>query len=207
MAIDFRLLAVSDRSATLPATLPEYAAALTASGVHALLLREHDLGDAAYTALLDSIRRAVPASFRVIVHSRVAIAAARHADLHLREAELSTIPRVRAELTPGALIGVSTHSLESARAAERAGASYIIYGPVFDTPSKRQYGAPQGEARLREICDAVSVPVIAIGGIKPSGAAACQKACAHGIACISALLPLVQIPAITSKFRDALGTL
>ena len=51
-------------------------------------------------------------------------------------------------------IGVSCHSVEDAREAERAGASYIFFGPVFDTPSKREFGAPQGAERLAEVCEA-----------------------------------------------------
>ena len=63
------------------------------------------------------------------------------------------------------LIGVSCHSLESARAAERGGADYIFFGPVFATPSKAAFGAPQGIERLREVCASVEIPVLAIGGV------------------------------------------
>ena len=63
------------------------------------------------------------------------------------------------------LIGVSCHSLDAARAAERGGADYIFFGPVFATPSKAAFGPPQGIERLREVCAAVKIPVLAIGGI------------------------------------------
>ena len=81
-------------------------------------------------------------------------------------------------------IGVSCHSRESARSAEKGGADYIFFGPVFATPSKAAFGAAQGIERLREVCAAVSIPVLAIGGIKPGNARACLDAGAAGIAAI-----------------------
>jgi thiamine-phosphate pyrophosphorylase len=81
-------------------------------------------------------------------------------------------------------VGVSCHTLEDAHAAETAGANYIFFGPVFDTPSKRSFGAPQGLDRLGEICAAVKIPVIAIGGVNESNAADCVGVGARGIAAI-----------------------
>jgi thiamine-phosphate pyrophosphorylase len=82
------------------------------------------------------------------------------------------------------LIGVSCHSLESARAAWRGGADYIFFGPVFATPSKAAFGAPQGIERLREVCASVEIPVLAIGGVNLENARACLEAGAAGIAAI-----------------------
>ncbi|HTU34028.1 MAG TPA: thiamine phosphate synthase [Candidatus Acidoferrum sp.] len=81
-------------------------------------------------------------------------------------------------------VGLSTHSIDQAREAERAGADYIFFGPVFDTPSKRPFGPPQGLDRLGEICRAIQVPVIAIGGIDQSNAQLCIRAGASGVAAI-----------------------
>ena len=82
------------------------------------------------------------------------------------------------------MIGVSTHSLEAARAAERGGANYIFFGPVFATPSKAAYGAPQGIERLREVCAAVAIPVLAIGGVTYENWVFCLEAGAAGVAAI-----------------------
>jgi len=82
------------------------------------------------------------------------------------------------------LVGVSCHSLEEAREAESAGASYIFFGPVFDTPSKRGMGEPQGVGRLAEICGSVAIPVVAIGGVSELNAGHCIRAGAAGIAAI-----------------------
>lgn len=82
------------------------------------------------------------------------------------------------------LVGVSCHSIEQARDAETAGASYVFFGPVFDTPAKRSFGPPQGVERLGKVCSAVKIPVIAIGGVSESNAADCIQAGAAGIAAI-----------------------
>jgi thiamine-phosphate pyrophosphorylase len=62
--------------------------------------------------------------------------------------------------------------------------SYIFFGPIFDTPSKRGMGEPQGLARLAEICRSVKIPVLAIGGVSVENAAECISAGAAGIAAI-----------------------
>jgi len=82
------------------------------------------------------------------------------------------------------LVGASCHSLEGAIDAAEAGADYLFFGPVFETPSKVSYGPPQGLAKLGQVCSAVSIPVIAIGGITVENATACRKAGAGGIAAI-----------------------
>ena len=82
------------------------------------------------------------------------------------------------------LVGVSCHSQKAAEAAAASGADYIFFGPIFATPSKDAYGVPQGLDRLASVCRAVTVPVLAIGGITPENAASCIAAGAGGIAAI-----------------------
>jgi thiamine-phosphate pyrophosphorylase len=74
--------------------------------------------------------------------------------------------------------------LEEVREAAGAGASYIIFGPVFDTPSKRAYGPSAGVAQLAAVCAAVNLPVLAIGGVDLLNASECLQAGAAGIAAI-----------------------
>ena len=126
---------------------------------------------------------------RVIVNDRLDVAlAASAAGVHLGRESVNAREVVywceggnaRTEF----LIGVSCHSLEDAREAERAGASYIFFGPVFETPSKRAMGKPQGVGRLAEICGSVRIPVIAIGGVNEVSAPECIRAGAAGVAAI-----------------------
>jgi thiamine-phosphate pyrophosphorylase len=101
------------------------------------------------------------------------------------------------------LVGVSCHSLESAMAAMRDGADYIFFGPLFATPSKAEFGAPQGLRKLKEICEAVSIPVLAIGGITVKNASSCLGAGAAGIAAIRLFQDAVDLPAVVSQLRGA----
>jgi len=99
------------------------------------------------------------------------------------------------------LIGVSCHSLEAAKAAERGGADCLFFGPVFATPAKAAYGAPQGLARLAEVCRAVELPVLAIGGITLENGAACLSAGASGIAAIRLFQDATDLPALVRSLR------
>jgi thiamine-phosphate pyrophosphorylase len=89
-------------------------------------------------------------------------------------------------LHAGLMLGLSAASVHDARAAERTGAAYVGAGPVWATPSKRDADPPIGLEGLTEICEAVGVPVVAIGGIDATNAADCVRAGAAGVAVIRA---------------------
>ena len=126
---------------------------------------------------------------RVLVNDRldVAIAAGAHG-LHLGQSSLpihAVFDWTRGKITSSHfLLGVSCHSLQEARAAADAGADYIFFGPIFVTPSKRSFGPPQGLGRLRSACEAVAIPVIAIGGVNAESGCECIGAGAAGVAAI-----------------------
>jgi thiamine-phosphate pyrophosphorylase len=160
-----------------------------AVGAGWIQIREKDL-DA--RALVELARFAVAetraAGARVLVNDRLDVAlAANAAGVHLGEKSLPLETVIEWRRSAGRLdflIGVSCHSLESARSAGRGGADYILFGPVFATPSKAAFGAPQGIDRLREVCASVEVPVVAIGGVNLENARACIAAGAAGVAAI-----------------------
>jgi thiamine-phosphate pyrophosphorylase len=89
-------------------------------------------------------------------------------------------------LAAGLRLGLSASSPEEARDAERRGAWYVGAGPVWETPSKRDADPPIGLDGLSAICAAVSIPVVAIGGVDSSNAADCIRAGAAGVAVIRA---------------------
>lgn len=162
--------------------------AASAAGVDWVQLREKDLSG---RELLGLAREVVAAGggARVIVNDRLDVAlAAGAAGVHLGRESLGAqgvVSWCRGGHAPADFwVGVSCHSLEEARAAESAGAAYIFFGPVFDTPSKRGMGKPQGVARLAEICRGVAIPVLAIGGVSEKNAGECIRAGAAGIAAI-----------------------
>lgn len=97
------------------------------------------------------------------------------------------------------LVGVSCHSLRDALSAAEEGADYLFFGPVFATPSKAGFGAPQGLAKLAQTCSAVSIPVMAIGGITLQTARACREAGAAGIAAIRLFQQNCDVAAIVAE--------
>jgi thiamine-phosphate pyrophosphorylase len=159
------------------------------AGVDWVQLREQDMPARALLTLASAAIGGPQTEARVLVNDRLDVAlAAGAAGVHLGGASVPAREAVRwlqkSNPPAGFLIGVSCHRREEAREAEDAGASYVYFGPVFDTPSKKSYGPPQGMQRLAEVCGAVRIPVIAIGGVNEQNAAECVRAGAAGIAAI-----------------------
>jgi thiamine-phosphate pyrophosphorylase len=98
-------------------------------------------------------------------------------------------------LEAGLLLGLSASTRREAAVAEYRGAGYIGAGPVWATPSKPDASPAIGLDGLREICQSVSVPVVAIGGIDASNAADCIRAGATGVAVIRALAEIRELAA------------
>jgi thiamine-phosphate pyrophosphorylase len=122
-----------------------------------------------------------------ILNDHADIAAAVDADgVHLGQDDLP-IEAARRFLGRDKIIGISTHDLDQARAAEGAGADYIGFGPVFATATKKA-GAAKGTGDLVLIRRTVSIPVLAIGGINRANVADVIRAGADGAAVISAVL-------------------
>jgi len=159
------------------------------AGVDWIQIREKDLTGRELAALVDEALRRIARPCRILVNDRLDVAMAVGAGgVHLGEQSMpiEDARRFVKEKNCGGdfLVGVSAHSLEAAQAAERDGADYVIFGPVYETPSKAVYGPPQGLSRLSKVCESVCVPVIAIGGITTQNARECTAAGASGIAAI-----------------------
>lgn len=135
-----------------------------------------------------AIERARPHSSRVLVNDRFDVAMSVGADgVHLRASSIPPHEARDEAVRKGLddfLIGVSTHSIAEARLAEDGGADFIVCGPVYDTPSKRSFGAPLGLELFAEICGAVKIPALALGGINLSNYHEPLRRGASGIAAI-----------------------
>jgi thiamine-phosphate pyrophosphorylase len=148
-------------------------------------IRERDVTARALYDLTEAVTRpARTAGASILINDRADIAASTGAGVHLTTRSL-TAEVVRATLGPDLLIGVSTHSLEEAEAAERDGADFAVFGPVFETASKQEYGEPVGLDQLRRVTSSLSIPVLALGGIKLSNYREALNAGAAGVAGIS----------------------
>lgn len=196
--------------------LLEKISATAAAGVDWIQIREKDLSgkeisllarEALWRAANSSSGARAGGAARIVINDRLDVALAVQAGgVHLGEKSLPPQEAKRLARALGRedfLVGVSCHSLEAAKAAERNGAVYLFFGPVFATPSKAGYGAPQGLERLAEICRAVSIPVLAIGGVTQENCAACLAAGASGIAAIRLFQDASDLPSLVQTLRRA----
>ena len=188
--VDFNLYLITDRH-QIPAgqNLPAVIEEALRGGVRAVQLREKDLTVAELLPLareLRSLTRQYGA--RLLINDKIDVALAVGADgVHLGGHSRPT-EFVRRSIGTKMLIGVSTHSSREIQVACKQGADFVTFGPVFATPSKAVYGAPQGLQALSDACMKSLLPVFALGGITPERAAAVRAAGAHGIALISAII-------------------
>jgi len=182
----FQLCYITDRKALAPGDLPHRIRAAVGAGVDLVQIREKDLATRDLTALVQqAVEAAQGSSTRIVVNDRLDVALALDAaGVHLGRQSLPP-EAVRRIVPKGFLVGVSCHSLREAKAAQAAAADYIVFGPVFETASKRQYGPPVGLAQLRDAAAKISIPVLALGGITLERVKPCLDAGASGIAGIS----------------------
>ncbi len=155
-----------------------------AEGVDLIQIREKDLSA---RALCELVTRAVGLCSRakVIVNSRVDVALACGAHGAHLPAHSPAPAEFRRITPPGFLIGVSCHDIDELWAAEREGADYAFFSPVFQPLSKSDQRAPHGLDGLRAACFSVRIPVYALGGIKIGNAPLCMEAGAAGVAGIT----------------------
>jgi thiamine-phosphate pyrophosphorylase len=199
-----RLCLVTDRLRAGGRELVSVVAECVGAGLPAVQVREKDLGAG---ELADLCRRllAVTGPALLVVNDRADVAMAVGAGAVQRTSRSLAVRDIRA-ITPAPMrVGASVHSLEESLEAEAAGADWVTFGPVYDTPSKRAYGPPQGLMALERVARAVRIPVVAIGGITVERVREVRAAGAHGIAAISAILVAPSPAAAVGRFLEALA--
>jgi len=157
-----------------------------AAGIALIQLREKNLGARILhelAARASALARGTET--RILVNDRADVALASRCDgVQLTNSSLEARV-VRRTFGERFLVGVSTHSLREARAARDGGADFALFGPVFDTPSKRAYGPPLGLAALREAALALApFPLVAVGGMHAENLREVLRAGASGVAAI-----------------------
>ncbi len=188
--IDFNLYLITDRNQVASGhTLLSTVEAALQGGVKAVQLREKDLSTTELLPLAQELRELTRRyDARLFINDNIDIALAVQADgVHLGGHSKPT-DVIRKKIGQKLLIGVSTHSKAEIKLAAEQGADFVTFGPVYATPSKAEYGAPQGLDKLTDACRDSSIPVFALGGITPSRVSAVCQAGASGVALISAII-------------------
>lgn len=181
------------------------AAAALRGGAEGIQWRDKTAPDLAFLETAERLReltRSMKALF--VVNDRVAVAQLIRADgVHLGHQDLP-VPRVRALVRRGMLIGRSTHSLEEALRAEAEGADYLGVGPVFSTPTKPEYPAV-GTGLLAQVAARIRIPWFAIGGIDLENLALVSSAGATRVAVVRAVAAASDPEAAARSFKRRLG--
>ncbi len=196
------LYAVTDRAWLRPGqTLAEVCAAALAGGATFLQLREKELDRAQILAEAGELR-ALCAARHVpfVVNDSIELALAAGADgVHLGQSDLHGRD-VRALIGPGRILGISAGTVAEAVAAEAAGADYIGVGAVFPTGTKKD-AKPMPLSLLRDICGAVSIPAVAIGGIGEDNIGFLAGTGVSGVAVVSAIFATPDPEAAAGRMR------
>ena len=181
------LYAVTDRSWLGERTLVQVVEQVLRGGATFLQLREKELDRAAFLAEAKELK-ALTAKYRVpfVINDDIDIALESDADgVHLGQTDLMGRD-ARALIGPDKILGITANTVELAVAAEKAGADYIGAGAVFGTTTK-QNAKNLSLDTLRDICRAVTIPVVAIGGINGDNLPRLAGTGAAGAAVVSAL--------------------
>jgi thiamine-phosphate pyrophosphorylase len=188
----FDLYLVTDRNQTQGRDLLWVLEQALDGGVRAIQLREKGLEGKKLFQLAEKARELCARYYATLfINDRIDIACAVGADgVQMGKTSLP-IDAARDLLGHTRMIGVSTHSMEEAQNAERLGADFVLFGPVYFTPSKAAFGPPQGLAALKKIVENITLPVYAIGGIKPENVREVMSVGTRGIALISAVMAAV----------------
>jgi len=206
-SIDFRLLVITDNHLAKDNTLESIVEKCCGNGVRAIQLREKDISAKKLFDISKRLRKITRKhSAKLVINDRLDIALLSKSDgVHSPEQGIKAedIRKINSKL----LTGKSVHSQTSAVEAERDGYDYIIFGPVFRTPLKVKYGKPQGLKKLKEVCQAVGIPVFAVGGITPDRSGRCIDCGAHGVTVIGAVFRSTDLKKTLREFRTSLGCL
>lgn len=196
------LYAVSDSMWLNGRTLPEVVRQALEGGATFMQIREKELPRDKFLALAKEVKK-VTDEFHIpyVVNDEVEIAKEIQADgVHIGQSDQALV-EVRKILGPDKIIGVSAQTVEQAKEAEKNGADYLGVGSIFTTSTKLDADDVSLET-LKEICDAVSIPVVAIGGINAGNILDLRGTHVDGVAVVSGIFAAKNIKEDTAKLLE-----
>ena len=206
---NWRTYLVTQASLSGDRTTPEIVRAAIDGGIDAVQLREKETSARSRYELGHELRELTAAAgVDLIVNDRIDIAQAIDADgVHVGQSDLP-VAVARDLLGPDAIVGCSASTVAAARAAEADGADYLGVGAVYGTSSKDVDDAKDGVGpeRIAAIADAVSIPIVGIGGITADNAEAVVEAGASGVAVVSEITAASQPRVATETLTDVIET-
>lgn len=198
---DLLLYAVTDRQWLGEASLAEQLEEAVQAGVTIVQLREKELDFEDFVSLGKEVQ-AVAQRHRVpfIINDAVDVALALDADgVHVGQSDMQA-GDVRSRIGAGKILGVSAHSVEEALLAEQNGADYLGVGAIYGTATKPDANALSIET-VQQICRAVSIPVVGIGGISEGNILDLKGSGVDGVAVVSAIFAQPDITAAVKRLR------
>ncbi|KEO84377.1 thiamine phosphate synthase [Tumebacillus flagellatus] len=200
--MDSRLYVITGHAFSKGRGLEEVISAALRGGADCIQLREKDFSGRELLEAGHLLRRLTrEAGARLIINDRIDVARAVDADgVHLGQDDLP-IEVAREMLGPGKIVGISTHNVEEALAAERAGADYIGLGPMKPTKTKLDTEPVVGPSGVLAVRQAVQVPIVAIGGITAADTAEIIRNGANAVAVISAVVGATDVEAAAREIR------
>ncbi len=197
--VDYSLYLVTDRNLSQGRSIIEVVKSAVNGGVTIVQLREKSATTLDFYQSAKQIKsfldkKGIP----LIINDRIDIALAVDADgVHLGQDDMP-LPIARKVLGKDKIIGISVNNVEEAKRAEQESADYLGLSPVFPTPTKTDTSEPIGIERIPAIRNAVSIPLVGIGGLNIHNAAEVIKAGCDGIAVVSAIVS-AENPEIAAK--------
>ncbi|MDH4187560.1 MAG: thiamine phosphate synthase [Nitrospira sp.] len=204
LKLSSRLLLVTDRHHAKGRPLVPLLQRVCSAAAPAIQLRERDLPAMDLVALAREVQLLTESCrSQLLINDRIDVALALEGvGVHLRSNSLP-VSVARQLLGPDRLLGISVHGVEEAVQAELQGADYVIFGPIYETPSKQRFGPPLGLAMLEKACGLVRIPIIGIGGVTAARACDVRQAGAFGVAVITAILGADDVESAARELLDA----
>jgi thiamine-phosphate pyrophosphorylase len=202
-----RLHVLTDETVQSRFTHVELAEMAIAGGADTIQFRDKKRSTKELVKIAETLQRVCRArNVPLIINDRVDIALAVGADgVHLGQRDIP-VAVARALLGPARIIGATAATLDEAIAVQNEGADYLGFGHIYPTASKQKRGDPKGPAAVAEICGALTIPVIAIGGIDHKNFLPVLEAGVWGIAVIAAVCAAADPTLAARELKDGIDS-